>query len=95
MGILDALFNRGPGKADADEFPLDSEERANAARAVAGTSMSPEDVIVDYGDGNDDHSGNEHAKAWEHTDVDAPVFDRAEIYTFKEQPEPGEEHNEI
>lgn len=64
MGILDALFNRGPGNADADEFPLDSDERADAARAVASTTMSPSDVIADYGDGNDDHSSQQHHDSW-------------------------------
>lgn len=78
------MGTKAPGSADAEDFPLDSQEREDAALASAGALCSPSDIIADYGDGNSDHSDNQHTIAWERTEIDEPYFDGAEIYTFKE-----------
>ncbi|KAM3094191.1 hypothetical protein ACKFKF_27980 [Phormidesmis sp. 146-12] len=70
--------------ADADDFPEDSDERLDAALKTAGTTAPVETFITDWGHYDGDHSENEHAKAWEHTDVDSTdrdyiLYDRDKI----------------
>jgi hypothetical protein len=77
-------MTKAPGQADETDFPGDSEERAKAADASIGALCNPEDIIADYGDFEGDHGKNDNAKSWEHTDVDTPYFDRAAIYSPKE-----------
>ncbi|NJR71057.1 MAG: hypothetical protein HC771_22315 [Synechococcales cyanobacterium CRU_2_2] len=49
--------------ADHDDFPGDSPERKAAALASAGALLSPDDVISDYGNFDQDWNEDEHNEA--------------------------------
>lgn len=70
--------------ADHNDFPEGSDERHDAALACAGTTDPVDTHIADWGEYDQDHTGDQAAKAWEHTDTDSPYFSGAEIITFKE-----------
>lgn len=70
--------------ADHNDFPEGSEERHEAALSTAGTTAPVDTFIEDWGEYNEDHTGDEHAIAHEHTEIDEPYFDGAEILTFKD-----------
>ncbi|KAM3102085.1 hypothetical protein ACKFKH_32340 [Phormidesmis sp. 146-20] len=70
--------------ADADDFEPGSDERNDAAYATAGTTAPVDTFIEDWGEYDEDVSNNEKAISWEHTDVDEPYFDQADIYKIPE-----------
>jgi hypothetical protein len=57
----------------ADDLPPGSQERIDVARMSAGAACNPDDVVTDWGDYEEDHTADDLAVSWEHTDVDTPV----------------------
>lgn len=61
--------------ATSTDFPADSDERIDAAVAVAGTSDPVDAHIEDWGEYDGDHTADQAAVSFEHTDTEEPYFD--------------------
>jgi hypothetical protein len=57
----------------SDDLPPGSNERIEVAGYSAGAACNADDVVTDWGDYDEDHTDDDRASSWEHTDVDTPV----------------------
>jgi hypothetical protein len=59
----------------ADDLPPGSSERVEVAGYSAGAACNPDDVVLDWGEYDEDTTADDAAKSFEYTDTESPHAD--------------------